>query len=79
MKLLFRRNEVHAHDIERGDVLKDNRDGSMWAVLVAGPHDLRIRMLASDTMKAITYFGLVNFTRVGRKYARFQRRPDLAI
>lgn len=70
MKLLFRRNEVHAHDIERGDVLKDNRDGSMWAVLVADPHDLRIRMLT----KAITYF-----TRVGRKYARFQRRPDLAI
>lgn len=65
---------VHSHDIERGDVLRDIRDGSMWIVEYVGLHVLRMQS-RKDGVAGMTYFGLVNYERVGRKYSLRDRQP----
>lgn len=65
---------VHAHDIERGDVLRDIRDGSMWIVEYVGLHGLRMQN-RKDGVAGMTYFGLINYERVGRKYSLRERQP----
>ena len=55
---------VHAHDIGRGDVLRDIRDGSMSGFMVCVCKTARM-----------TYFGLINYERVGRKYSLRKRQP----
>ncbi|XAM99485.1 hypothetical protein [Escherichia phage HH3] len=66
--------EILTHDIERGDVLRDIRDGSMWIVEYVGPHALRMQN-RKDGVAGMTYFGLVNYERVGRKYSLRGRQP----
>lgn len=66
--------EVLTHDIERGDVLRDIRDGSMWIVEYVGLHGLRMQS-RKDGVAGMTYFGLVNYERVGRKYSLRDRQP----
>lgn len=65
---------VHAHDIERGDVLRDIRDGKLWVVEYVGLHGLRMQN-RKDGVAGMTYFGLVNYERVGRKYCLRDRQP----
>lgn len=66
--------EIFGHDIERGDVLRDIRDGSMWVVKYVGLHGLRMQN-RKDGVAGMTYFGLVNYERVGRKYSLRDRQP----
>lgn len=66
--------DVVTHDIERGDVLRDIRDGSMWIVEYVGLHGLRMQS-RKDGVAGMTYFGLVNYERVGRKYCLRDRQP----
>lgn len=66
--------DVLTHDIERGDVLRDIRDGSMWIVEYVGLHGLRMQN-RKDGVAGMTYFGLVNYERVGRKYSLRDRQP----
>lgn len=66
--------DVLTHDIERGDVLRDIRDGSMWIVEYVGLHGLRMQS-RKDGVAGMTYFGLVNYERVGRKYCLRDRQP----
>ena len=66
--------DVLTHDIERGDVLRDIRDGSMWIVEYVGLHGLRMQN-RKDGVAGMTYFGLVNYERVGRKYCLRDRQP----
>lgn len=66
--------DVLTHDIERGDVLRDIRDGSLWVVEYAGRHGLRMQS-RKDGVAGMTYFGLVNYERVGRKYSLRDRQP----
>lgn len=66
--------EIVTHDIERGDVLRDIRDGSMWVVEYVGLHGLRMQN-RKDGVAGMTYFGLVNYERVGRKYSLRDRQP----
>ena len=66
--------EVLTHDIERGDVLRDIRDGSLWVVEYAGRHGLRMQS-RKEGVAGMTYFGLVNYERVGRKYCLRDRQP----
>lgn len=66
--------EILTHDIERGDVLRDIRDGSMWIVEYVGLHGLRMQN-RKDGVAGMTYFGLVNYERVGRKYCLRDRQP----
>ena len=66
--------DVLTHDIERGDVLRDIRDGSMWIVEYVGQHALRMQS-RKDGVAGMTYFGLVNYERVGRKYCLRNRQP----
>ncbi|AGV55610.1 hypothetical protein AV954_gp58 [Escherichia phage SSL-2009a] len=66
--------DVLTHDIERGDVLRDIRDGSMWVVEYVGLHGLRMQN-RKDGVAGMTYFGLVNYERVGRKYSLRDRQP----
>lgn len=66
--------DVLTHDIERGDVLRDIRDGSMWIVEYVGLHGLRMQS-RKDGVAGMTYFGLVNYERVGRKYSLRDRQP----
>ena len=66
--------DVLTHDIERGDVLRDIRDGSMWIVEYVGLHGLRMQS-SKDGVAGMTYFGLVNYERVGRKYCLRDRQP----
>lgn len=66
--------DVLTHDIERGDVLRDIRDGSMWIVEYVGRHGLRMQS-RKDGVAGMTYFGLVNYERVGRKYCLRDRLP----
>lgn len=66
--------DVLTHDIERGDVLRDIRDGSMWIVEYVGLHGLRMQS-RKDGVAGMTYFGLVNYERVGRKYCIRDRQP----
>lgn len=71
---LYENFDVLTHDIERGDVLRDIRDGSMWIVEYVGPHALRMQS-RKDGVAGMTYFGLVNYERVGRKYSLRDRQP----
>lgn len=66
--------DVLTHDIERGDVLRDIRDGSMWIVEYVGLHGLRMQN-RKDGVAGMTYFGLINYERVGRKYCLRDRKP----
>lgn len=66
--------DIVTHDIERGDVLRDIRDGSMWVVEYVGLHGLRMQN-RKDGVAGMTYFGLVNYERVGRKYSLRDREP----
>lgn len=65
--------EVLTHDIERGDVLRDIRDGQLWVVEHTHQHGLRLK--SGILLKGMTYFGLVNYERVGRKYCLRDRQP----
>lgn len=64
--------DVLTHDIERGDVLRDIRDGQLWIVEYVGQHALRMQTrkggVSGNMIRGMTYFGLVNFERVGRNY-----------
>lgn len=66
--------DVLTHDIERGDVLRDIRDGSMWIVEYVGLHGLRMQS-RKDGVAGMTYFGLIHYERVGRKYCLRNRKP----
>ncbi|QCO71648.1 hypothetical protein P9616_gp52 [Escherichia phage CEC_Kaz_2018] len=66
--------DVITHGIERGDVLRDIRDGSMWIVEYVGLHGVRMQN-QKDGVAGMTYFGLVNHERVGRKYRIRDRQP----
>lgn len=66
--------DIVTHDIARGDVLRDIRDGSMWIVEYVGLHGLRMQS-RKDGVAGMTYFGLVNYERVGRKYSLRDRQP----
>ncbi|AIK68766.1 hypothetical protein EK99P-1_0054 [Escherichia phage EK99P-1] len=66
--------DILTHDIERGDVLRDIRDGSMWIVEYVGLHGLRMQN-RKDGVAGMTYFGLINYERVGRKYSLRDRQP----
>lgn len=65
--------DVLTHDIERGDVLRDIRDGQLWVVEYVGQHGLRLK--SGILLKGMTYFGLIHFERVGRKYSLRDRQP----
>lgn len=66
--------EVLTHDIERGDVLRDIRDGSLWIVEYVGRHGLRMQS-RKDGVAGMTYFGLIHYERVGRKYRLRDHQP----
>lgn len=66
--------DVLTHDIERGDVLRDVRDGQLWIVEYVGLHGLRMQS-RKDGVAGMTYFGLVNYERVGRKYCLRDHQP----
>ncbi|QBQ80505.1 hypothetical protein WF5505_00067 [Escherichia phage vB_EcoS_WF5505] len=71
--------EILTHDIERGDVLRDIRDGQLWVVEYVGRHGLRMTSrkdgVAGNMVKGMTYFGLLHYERVGRKYSLRARQP----
>lgn len=71
--------DVLTHDIERGDVLRDIRDGQLWVVEYAGRHALRMQTrkggVSGNMIRGMTYFGLIHFERVGRKYHLRDRHP----
>lgn len=71
--------EVLTHDIERGDVLRDIRDGQLWVVEHTSQHGLRMQTrkggVSGNMIRGMTYFGLINFERVGRKYSLRDRQP----
>ncbi|VUF53528.1 hypothetical protein P9641_gp25 [Escherichia phage Gluttony_ev152] len=70
---------VHTHDIERGDVLRDIRDGQLWVVEYTSQHGLRMQTrkggVVGNVQRGMTYFGLIHFERVGRKYSLRDRQP----
>lgn len=65
--------DVLTHDIERGDVLRDIRDGQLWVVEHTHQHGLRLK--SGILLKGMTYFGLIHFERVGRNYSLRKRQP----
>ena len=65
--------DVLTHDIERGDVLRDIRDGQLW--VVEHPHQHGLRLKSGILLKGMTYFGLIHFERVGRKYRLRDHQP----
>ncbi|QNR53574.1 hypothetical protein [Escherichia phage vB_EcoS_bov15_1] len=65
--------DVLTHDIARGDVLRDLRDGQLW--VVEHTSQLGLRLKSGILLKGMTYFGLVNYERVGRKYSLRDRQP----
>ena len=65
--------DIVTHDIERGDVLRDIRDGQLWVVEHTHQHGLRLK--SGILLKGMTYFGLIHFERVGRKYSLRKRQP----
>lgn len=71
--------DVLTHDIERGDVLRDIRDGQLWVVEHTSQHGLRMQTrkdgVVGNVQRGMTYFGLVNYERVGRKYCLRDRQP----
>lgn len=68
--------DVLTHDIERGDVLRDIRDGQLWVVEHTSQHGLLFK--SGILLKGMTYFGLINFERVGRKYRLRKSQPAYA-
>lgn len=74
--------DIVTHDIERGDVLRDIRDGSMWVVECAGFNNLRIQTrmggVSGNMIRGMTYFGLIHYERVGRKYRLRKSQPAYA-
>ncbi|UNY42334.1 hypothetical protein [Escherichia phage vB_EcoS_Zar3M] len=69
--------DIVTHDIERGDVLRDIRDGQLWIVEYVGLHGLRMK--TARMLAGMTYFGLVNYERVGRKYCIRDRQPHARV
>lgn len=71
--------DVLTHDIERGDVLRDIRDGQLWIVECTYRNGLRMQTrvggVAGNIQRGMTYFWLVNYERVGRKYCLRDRLP----
>ena len=71
--------DVLTHDIERGDVLRDIRDGQLWIVECTYRHGLRMQTrvggVAGNIQRGMTYFGLIHYERVGRKYSLRKRQP----
>lgn len=71
--------DVLTHDIERGDVLRDIRDGQLWVVERTYRNGLRMQTrkggVVGSVQRGMTYFGLVNYERVGRKYCLRDRKP----
>lgn len=71
--------DVLTHDIERGDVLRDIRDGQLWVVEHTSQHGLRMQTrkggVVGNIQRGMMYFGLVNYERVGRKYSLRKRQP----
>ena len=65
--------EVLTHDIERGDVLRDIRDGQLWVVEHTHQHGLRLK--SGILLKGMTYFGLIHYERVGRNYRLRKSQP----
>ncbi len=74
--------EVLTHNIERGDVLRDIRDGQLWVVECAGFNNLRIQTrmggVSGNRIRGMTYFGLIHYERVGRKYRLRKPQPAYA-
>lgn len=66
--------DVLTHDIERGDVLRDIRDGQLWVVEYVGRHGLRMQS-RKDGVAGMTYFGLIHHERIGRKYRLRDHQP----
>lgn len=66
--------DVLTHDIERGDVLRDIRYGQLWVVEYVGRHGLRMQS-RKDGVAGMTYFGLIHYERIGRKYHLRDRQP----
>ncbi len=71
--------DVLTHDIERGDVLRDIRDGQLWIVEYTSQHGLRMQTrkggVVGNALRGMTYFGLIHYERVGRKYSLRERQP----
>lgn len=71
--------EVLTHDIERGDVLRDIRDGQLWIVEHTHPHGLSMQTrkggVAGNIQRGMAYFWLIHYERVGRKYSLRNRQP----
>lgn len=66
--------DILTHDIDRGDVLRDIRSGRLWIVEYVGLQGLRMQS-RKDGVAGMTYFCLVNYERVGRKYRLRDRQP----
>lgn len=66
--------DIVTHDIERGDVLRDIRYGQLWVVEYVGLHGLRLK--SGISLRGMTYFGLINYERVGRKYSLRDRKQN---
>lgn len=69
--------EILTHDIDRGDVLRDILSGRLWVVEYVGLLGLRMQN-RKDGVAGMTYFGLVNYERVGRKYSLRDRKAQPA-
>lgn len=69
--------DIVTHDIERGDVLRDIRDGQLWVVEHTHQHGLRLK--SGILLKWTTYFGLIHYERVGRKYSLRDRQPHESV
>lgn len=71
--------DVLTHDIERGDVLRDIRDGQLWIVECTYRNGLRMQTrvggVAGNVRRGMTYFGLIHYDRVGRKYRLRKHQP----
>lgn len=73
--------DVLTHDIERGDVLRDVRDGQLWIVERTYRNGLRMQTrngVVGNVQSGMTYFGLVNYERVGRKCCLRDRKSQPA-
>lgn len=72
--------DVLTHDIERGDVLRDVRDGQLWIVERTYRNGLRMQTrkggVVGSVQRGMTYFGLVNYERVGRNYCLRDRQQN---
>lgn len=71
--------DVLTHDIARGDVLRDVRDGQLWIVERTYRNGLRMQTrnggVVDNIQRGMTYFGLIHYERVGRKYSLRDRQP----